>query len=75
MDVSEKGMEELLTQKIVLLQAKKIIPLVQLKKLSEELNTGISSKYLINTQLLIAKWLVLRIARTLDIFETLFIIS
>ena len=74
MDVSEIGMEELLTQKIVLLQAKKIIPLVQLKKLSEELNTGISSKYLINTQLLIAK-LVLRIARTLDIFETLFIIS
>ena len=36
---------------IVLVQAKKLIAVVQLKKSWEESNIGISSKYLINTQL------------------------
>ena len=53
----------------VLEQAKKNIVLVHLKKLSEEKNTGISSKYLINTQLLIAEWLTLKTAQTLDVFK------
>ena len=41
---------------IVLVQVKKLIEVVQLKKSLEELNIGISSKYLINTQLLIVEW-------------------
>ena len=45
---------------LVLVQVKKRIVLVQLKKLSEEWNTGISSKYLINTLLLTAEWRTLR---------------
>ena len=60
MSASEIGMEELLPQKRcqknnfnLLAHVKKRIVLVELKKLSEELNTGISL-YLINTKLLIA---------------------
>ena len=41
---------------IVLVQVKRLNAVVQLKKSWEELNIGISSKYLINTQLLIAEW-------------------
>ena len=40
---------------VVLVQVKKLIEVVQLKKSLEELNIGISSKYLINTQLLIVE--------------------
>ena len=54
----------------VLERAKKNIALVHLKKLSEEKNTGISSKHLINTQLLIAEWLTLKTAQTLDVFKS-----
>ena len=38
-----------------MVQAKKLIAVVQLKKSWEESNIGISSKYLINTQLLTAE--------------------
>ena len=41
---------------IVLVEVEKVIAVVQLKKSWEELNIGIRFKYLINTQLLIAKW-------------------
>ena len=37
-------------------QVKKLIAMVQLKKSWEKVNTGISSKYLFNTQLLITEW-------------------
>ena len=40
----------------VLVQLKKLIALVQVKKIWEELNTGTNSKHLINTKLLIAEY-------------------
>ena len=58
MGASEKGVEELLPQKIchknnfncICTSGKTNCIVTTKKRLSEELNTGISSKYLINTQ-------------------------
>ena len=54
------GVEELQPQKEIKItlstQMKKLIAMVQLKKSWEKVNTGISSKYLFNTQLLITEW-------------------
>ena len=55
------GVEELQPQKDIIKvtligQVKKLIAVVQLKKSWEKVNTGISSKYLFNTQLLITEW-------------------
>ena len=54
------GVEELQPQKEIKVtlttQVKKLIAMVQLKKSWEKVNTGISSKYLFNTQLLITEW-------------------
>ena len=48
---------------------KKLIAVVQLKKSWEELTIRISSKYLINTQLLMAEWRTLRVAQTCNILK------
>ena len=57
---SEIGMEDFFNDTkltlTLLVQVKKLIAVVKLKKSSEELKTGTSSKYLINTQLLIPEW-------------------
>ena len=62
MCASQIGVEELLPQEryrkitlIILVQVKNLSAVVQLEESWEELSIGISSKYLINTQLLIQK--------------------
>lgn len=63
MGTSKIGMEELLPQKWChknnlncISRSEKLTALIQLKKLSEELNNGISTRYLINTQLSTVEW-------------------